>query len=83
MTVTVDASETSHRQEENINKAQVIQLGGSGVMQWQDWPVMDTAPGDVRLRHTALGVSHAGTFRRADISRPWAVPEPQTINGPS
>ncbi len=45
-------------------------------MQWQDWPVLDTAPGDVRLRHTALGVTHADTFLCADISHPLAVLEP-------
>jgi len=71
---------TSHRLEENIKKAQMIhKLGGSGVMQWQDWPV----PDKVRLRHTAVDVTHADTFCRADISHPRAVPEPQTINGPS
>ena len=51
-------------------------MGGSGVMQWQDWPVQDTTPGKVRPRHTAVGVNHADTFYCVGISHPWAVPEP-------
>ena len=45
-----------------MNKAQVIhQLGAPDVMTWLDWPFDDPASGEVRLRHTAIGVNYADT----------------------
>ena len=63
-----------------MNKAQVIhQLGAPDVMTWQDWPLDDPAPGEVRLRHTAVGVNYADTYHRGGISHPWPVPAPPVI----
>ena len=43
-----------------MSKAQVIhKLGPPSAMNWQDWHVPDPAPGEVRLRHTAVGVNFA------------------------
>ena len=65
-----------------MNKAQVIhQLGAPDVMTWQDWPLDDPAPGEVRLRHTAVGVNYADTYHRGAISHPWPVPAPPVIIG--
>jgi NADPH2:quinone reductase len=48
-----------------MSKAQVIHaLGPPEVMRWQDWPVPDPGPGEVRLRHTAIGVNFADTYHR-------------------
>ncbi|NCV66067.1 MAG: quinone oxidoreductase, partial [Burkholderiaceae bacterium] len=58
-----------------MSKAQVIhKLGPPEAMVWQDWPVRDPAPGEVRVRHTAIGVNYADTYHRAGVSHPWVVP---------
>lgn len=65
-----------------MNKAQVIhRLGPPGVMQWGDWPIPDPGPGEVRLRHTAIGVNYADTYHRGGISHPWPVPHPPVVIG--
>ncbi len=65
-----------------MSKAQVIhQLGAPDVMQWQDWPVPDPAAGEVRLRHTAVGVNFADTYHRGGISHPWPVPACPVVIG--
>ena len=65
-----------------MNKAQVIhQLGAPDVMTWQDWPLDDPAPGEIRLRHTAIGVNYADTYHRGGISHPWPVPVPPVVIG--
>ncbi|MFB9150816.1 quinone oxidoreductase family protein [Roseovarius ramblicola] len=65
-----------------MNKAQVIhRLGPPDVMQWQDWPVPDPARGEVRLRHTAIGVNFADTYHRGGVSHPWKVDEPPVVIG--
>jgi NADPH:quinone reductase-like Zn-dependent oxidoreductase len=65
-----------------MSKAQVIhKLGPPSAMQWQDWPVPDPGPGEVRLRHTAVGVNFADTYHRGGISHPWPVPAPSDTAG--
>ena len=65
-----------------MSKAQVIrELGSPDVMQWQEWPVPDPAPGEVRLRHTAIGVNFADTYHRGGISHPWIVPPCPVVIG--
>ncbi|MEM8854605.1 MAG: quinone oxidoreductase [Pseudomonadota bacterium] len=63
-------------------KAQVIhKLGPPHVMTWQDWPISDPSAGEVRLRHTAIGVNFADTYHRGGISHPWPVPTPPVVIG--
>ncbi len=63
-------------------KAQVIhKLGSPEAMKWEDWPVPDPAPGEVRLRHTAVGVNFADTYHRGGISHPWPVPPCPVVVG--
>lgn len=65
-----------------MNKAQVIhKLGPPEAMQWQDWPVLEPGPGEVRLRHTAVGVNFADTYHRGGISHPWRVDAPPVVIG--
>lgn len=65
-----------------MNKAQVIhKLGPPDAMQWLDWPLPDPAPGEVRLRHTAIGVNFADTYHRGGISHPWKVDTPPVVIG--
>ena len=65
-----------------MNKAQVIHaLGAPDVMTWQEWPLQDPAAGEVRLRHTAIGVNYADTYHRGGISHPWPVSPPPVVLG--
>ncbi len=65
-----------------MTKAQVIhQLGAPEAMVWQEWPVPDPAPGEVRVRHTAVGVNFADTYHRGGISHPWPVPPCPVVIG--
>ncbi len=57
-----------------MSRAQVIhKLGPPSAMTWQDWPVPEPGPGEVLLRHTAVGVNYADTYHRGGISHPWPV----------
>ena len=65
-----------------MSKAQVIhELGPPSIMRWEDWPVPDPAAGEVRLRHTAVGVNFADTYHRGGISHPWKVDPPPVVIG--
>ena len=65
-----------------MNKAQVIRkLGPPSAMNWEEWPVDDPLPGEVLIRHTAIGVNFADTYHRAGVSHPWPVPNPPVVIG--
>ena len=65
-----------------MNKAQVIRkLGPPSAMNWEEWPVDDPLPGEVLIRHTAIGVNFADTYHRAGVSHPWPVPNPLVVIG--
>ncbi len=65
-----------------MTKAQVIhELGPPEAMRWEDWPVPDPGPGEVRLRHTAVGVNFADTYHRGGVSHPWPVPPCPVVIG--
>ena len=68
--------------EQTMSKAQVIhKLGPPNAMQWEDWTVADPGPGEVRLRHTAVGVNFADSYHRGGISHPWPVPPCPVVIG--
>ena len=63
-------------------KAQVIHKKGlPSCMKWEDWHVPDPQLGEVRIRHTAIGVNYADTYHRAGISHPWPVSEEPVVIG--
>ncbi|MEM9439447.1 MAG: quinone oxidoreductase [Pseudomonadota bacterium] len=65
-----------------MSKAQVIhELGPPDAMRWEDWSVPDPGVGEVRLRHTAVGVNYADTYHRGGISHPWPVPPCPVVIG--
>ena len=65
-----------------MSSAQVIhELGPPSAMTWQEWAVPDPAPGEVRLRHTAIGVNFADTYHRAGVPHPWPVPPRPVVIG--
>lgn len=64
---TVSASEIDSGKGDAMPKAQVIhRLGPPSATQWEDWPVPDPRPGEVRMRHTAIGVNFADTYHHGD-----------------
>ena len=65
-----------------MSKAQVIhKKGPPSCMNWEDWHVPDPGLGEVRMRHTAVGVNYADTYHRGGISHPWAVPDEPVVIG--
>ncbi len=57
------------------NKAAVIhEKGTPDVLQWQDWPVGEPGPGEVLIRHGAIGVNYIDTYNRRGMPHPWPVP---------
>ena len=49
-------------------------------MKWEAWAV-PIPSGEVRIRHTAVGVNFADTYHRAGISHPWPVPPCPVVIG--
>ena len=65
-----------------MSKAQVIhELGPPSQMRWEEWAVPDPGSGEVRLRHTAVGVNFADTYHRGGVSHPWPVPPCPVVIG--
>ena len=63
-------------------KAAVIhEKGGPDVFRYEDVEVGDPGPGEVHLKHTAIGVNYADTYHRGGVSHPWPVGEPPVIVG--
>ncbi|MHA1527472.1 MAG: quinone oxidoreductase family protein [Alphaproteobacteria bacterium] len=63
-------------------KAAVIHAkGGPDVFRYQEVEVGEPGPGEVRLRHTAIGVNYADTYHRGGVSHPWPVGDPPVIVG--
>lgn len=63
-------------------KAAVIhEKGGPDVFRYEDVEVGAPGPGEVHLRHTAIGVNYADTYHRGGVSHPWPVGEPPVIVG--
>ena len=65
-----------------MSKAQVIHKKGlPSCMKWEEWDIPDPKLGEVRIRHTAIGLNYADTYHRAGISHPWPVPEEPVVIG--
>jgi len=45
----------------------IHQTGGPEAMQWDEVDVPDPGPGEVRLRHTAIGVNYIDTYHRSGL----------------
>lgn len=65
-----------------MSMAQVIHdQGPPEAMRWEEWPVPDPKPDEVRIRHTAIGVNFADTYHRGGIPHPWTVPARPCVVG--
>lgn len=54
--------------------AVIHEKGAPHVFGWEAVAVGDPGPGQVRLRHTAVGVNYADTYHRRGMDHPWPVP---------
>ena len=54
----------------------IHQPGGPEVLQWEEAPVVDPGPGEVRVRHTAIGVNYIDTYHRSGL---YPLPLPAII----
>lgn len=65
-----------------MTKAQVIhEFGPPEAMRWQTYDVPPPGAGEVRIRHTAIGVNFADTYHRGGVPHPWPVPAPPCVIG--
>ena len=50
-------------------------------MRWEESPVPDPQPDEVRVRHTAIGVNFADTYHRSGRHHPWPAPPRPFVPG--
>ena len=64
------------------NMAAVIhEKGPPDVFRWEEWPVDDPGPGEVLIRHGAIGVNMVDAYHRAGVPHPARVPDLPTVIG--
>ncbi len=61
--------------------AVIHEKGSPDVFRWEAVDVPAPANGEVRLRHTAIGVNFADTYHRGGIDHPWKVPPVPCVLG--
>ena len=54
----------------------IHQTGGPEVLKWEDVAVGDPGPGEVRVRHTAVGLNYIDTYHRSGL---YKIPLPSGI----
>lgn len=65
-----------------MNMAAVIHdKGAPDVFRWEAWPVGEPGPGEVVLRHGAIGVNYVDTYHRRGMPHPWPVPPLPVVLG--
>ncbi len=55
--------------------------GAPDVFRWQRIDIGTPGEGEVRLRHTAVGVNYVDTYHRRGMPHPWPVPPLPTVIG--
>jgi NADPH:quinone reductase len=60
------------------NAIRFHQVGGPEVLQFENVSVGDPGPGEVRLRHTAVGLNYIDTYQRSGL---YKLPLPSGIGG--
>lgn len=61
--------------------AVIHEKGGPENFRFEEIAVGDPGPGEVRLRHIAIGVNYADTYHRGGVSHPWPVGDPPVVVG--
>ena len=64
------------------NMAAVIyEKGTPDVFRWEEWPVGDPGPGELLIRHGAVGINYVDTYHRRGMPHPWPVPDLPLVLG--
>ncbi len=61
--------------------AVIHETGKPNVLQWEEVEISPPGHGEVRLRHTAIGVNFADTYHRGGIDHPWKIPQLPCVLG--
>ena len=64
-----------------VMAAVIHEQGVPDVFRWEEVAVGDPGPGEVRIRHRAIGVNYVDTYHRRGIPHPWPVPPLPTVIG--
>lgn len=67
------ATWVQHEGKKGMKAIRIGSSGGPEVMQWQDITLPPPGPGEVRLRHTAIGLNFIDTYHRSGLY-PLAMP---------
>ena len=59
----------------------IQQAGGPEVMRWEDVAVGDPGPGQIRIRHTAIGLNYIDTYHRSGVYPLPAMPSGLGMEG--
>ena len=54
--------------------AVIHETGNPDVLLWEEVEIPPPGHGEVRLRHTAIGVNFADTYHRGGVDHPWKIP---------
>ena len=52
----------------------VHETGGPEVMKWEEVSVGDPGPGEIRIRHTAVGLNFIDVYFRTGLYKPPGLP---------
>ncbi|MFT5181695.1 MAG: NADPH2:quinone reductase [Alphaproteobacteria bacterium] len=63
----------------NVHAFRQEEFGGPEAMNWTTVDVSDPGPGEVMLRHTAVGLNMADVYRRSGLY-PVKLPRPTPAN---
>lgn len=64
-----------------VKAAVIHEKGKPDVFRWQDVEVGAPQAGEVRLKHSAIGVNYVDTYHRRGIPHPWPVPPLPAVIG--
>jgi len=59
-----------------VKAIQFHSTGGPGVLQWEEVTVGDPGPGEIRVKHTAIGLNYIDTYHRTGL---YPLPLPHGI----
>ncbi len=59
-----------------VHAIRLEKAGGPEVLSWQEVPVGKPGPGEVRLRHTAVGLNYVDTYQRSGL---YSLPMPSGL----
>ena len=59
-----------------VKAIQFHSTGGPEVLQWEEVTVGDPGPGEIRVKHTAIGLNYIDTYHRTGL---YPLPLPHAV----